>query len=162
MSSCRTSHINQSINQSISRSISRSINQSNCRMVNASSMILSQEACWNDMTYKKHMQTNLDIYDEIDATNYQCCLINSSRGRFSNSFFFLFAKNDFGFSVAFMKAVSSLKNVFLKCEHGAEFQPLSNILHRRFLTSNPGPILCKSVESVKDLRGHNKLRSTLG
>ena len=64
---------------------------------------------------------------------------------------FFFAKNDFGFSVTFMKAVSSLINVFLKCEQGAEFQPLSNIFHQRFLTSNPGPILCKSVESVKDL-----------
>ena len=51
----------------------------------------------------------------------------------------------------FMKAVSSLKNVFLKCEHGVEFQPLSNILPQTFLTSNPGPILCKSVEIVKDL-----------
>ena len=50
-----------------------------------------------------------------------------------------------------MKAVSSLKNVFLKCEHGAEFQPLSNILHQTFFTSNPGPILCKSGEIVKDL-----------
>ena len=28
---------------------------------------------------------------------------------------------------------------------------LSNILHQTFSTSNPGPILCKSVESVKDL-----------
>ena len=32
-----------------------------------------------------------------------------------------FTKNDFGFSVTFMKTVSSLKKVFLKCEHGAEF-----------------------------------------
>ena len=30
-------------------------------------------------------------------------------------------RSDFGFSVTFMKAVSLLKKVFLKCEHGAEF-----------------------------------------
>ena len=35
--------------------------------------------------------------------------------------YFIFTKTDFSFSVTFMKAVSSLKNVFLKCEHGAEF-----------------------------------------
>ena len=116
-------------------------------------MILTQEACWNDTTYRKHMQTNLEIYDEIHTPICQCCLVNSKRGRFSiaNSLFSFFTKNDFGFSVTFMKAVSSLKNVFLKCEHGVEFQPLSNILPQTFLTSNPGPILCKSVEIVKDL-----------
>ena len=119
-------------------------------MENASSMILSQEACWNDTTYRKHMQTNLDIYDEIHVPNYQCCLVNSSRGRFSNSLFYFFTTNDFGFSVTFMKAVSSLKNVFLKCEHGAEFQPLSNILHQTFLTSNPGPTLYRNA-TVKKL-----------
>ena len=52
------------------RSINQSINQSNCLMENASSMILSQEACWNDTTYRKHMQTNLEIYDEIHVPNY--------------------------------------------------------------------------------------------
>ena len=88
MSSCRTSQINQSI----SRSIDHSINQSNCLMANASSMILSQEACWNDTTYRKHMQTNLDIYDEIHAPNCYCCLVNSSRGRFSNSLFYFLRK----------------------------------------------------------------------
>ena len=119
-----------------------------------SSMILTQEACWNDTTYRKHMQTNLEIYDEIHTPICQCCLVNSKRGRFSiaNSLFSFFTKNDFGFSVTFMKAVSSLKNVSLKREQGAdEFQPLSNILHQTFFTSNPGPILCKSVEIVKDL-----------
>ena len=119
-------------------------------MENASSMILSQEACWNDTTYRKHMQTNLDIYDEIHAPNYQCCLVNSSRGRFSNSFFLFFTTNGFGFSVTFMKTVSSLKNVFLKSEPGAEFQPLSNILHQTFLTSNPGPTLYRNA-TVKKL-----------
>ena len=79
MSSCRTSQINQSVDHSI--------NQWNCLMANASSMILSQEACWNDTTYRKHMQTNLDIYDEIHSPNCYCCLVNSSRGRFSNSLF---------------------------------------------------------------------------
>ena len=39
-------------------------------MENASPKILSQEACWNDTTYGKHMQTNLDIYDEIHVPNY--------------------------------------------------------------------------------------------
>ena len=41
-------------------------------------MILTQEACWNDTTYRKHMQTNLEIYDEIHAPNCYCCLVNSS------------------------------------------------------------------------------------
>ena len=36
-------------------------------------------------------------------------------------YFIFLTTNDFGFSVTFMKAVSSLKNVFLKCEHGAEY-----------------------------------------
>ena len=49
-----------------------------------------------------------------------------------------------------MKAVSLLKNDFLKCEHGAEFQPLSNILHQTFLTSNPGPTLYRNA-TVKKL-----------
>lgn len=119
-------------------------------MTNASSMILSQEECWNNTTYRKHMQTNLDIYDEIHAPNYQCCLVNSSRGRFSNSLFYFFTTNDFGFFVTFMKAVSSLKNVFLKCEHGAEFQPLTKILHQTFLTSNPGSTLYRNA-TVKKL-----------
>ena len=70
MSSCRTSKINQSVDQWI--------NQSNGLMANASSMILTQEACWNGTTYRKHMQTNLEIYDEIHAPNCYCCLVNSS------------------------------------------------------------------------------------
>ena len=78
---------NQSINQSADQSIIQSINQTVFKMANASSMILSQEACWNDTTYRKHMQTNLDIYDEIHSPNCYCCLVNSSRGRFSNSLF---------------------------------------------------------------------------
>ena len=30
-------------------------------MANASSMILDQEACWSNTTYRKYMQTNLDM-----------------------------------------------------------------------------------------------------
>ena len=114
-------------------------------------MMLSQESCWNDTTYRKYMQTNLDIYDEIHVPNYQCCLANSSiEAVFLTHYFIFLTTNDFGFSITFIKAVSSLKNVFLKCEHGAEFQPLPNILHQTFLTSNPGPTLYRNA-TVKKL-----------
>ena len=36
-------------------------------------------------------------------------------------YFLVYETDNFDFSVTFMTAVSSLKNVFLKCEQGAEF-----------------------------------------
>lgn len=85
MSSCRTSQINQSTNQSVDHLI----NQSNCLMANASSMILSQEACGNDRhdLRETHANKSWDIWREIHAPNCYCCLVNSSRGSLSNSLF---------------------------------------------------------------------------
>ena len=125
MSSCWTPQINhesinQSINQSISRSTDHSINQSNWLMANSSSMILSQEACWNDTTYRKHMETNLEIYGLIRSILQIVSVVSSIRVEaVSLTLYFLVCKKWFWFLRHFYGGCFVAKEVSLKCEHGA-------------------------------------------